>query len=158
MKRGITFIELIVVIGIFLTLIGIASISFVSTRSNISLGTIVSSLITDLSSQQIKSMVGDTEGRPINDTYGIYFEQDKYILFHGLSYSPSDSSNFTIPIKEPVRISSVQLPASSIVFSLRSGQVNGFSNTQNSITFQDSVTGDQKTVIINRYGVITSIN
>lgn len=158
MKRGITFIELIVVIGIFLTLIGIASISLVSTRINVSLDTTISSLIADLSSQQIKSMVGDTEGRATNDTYGIYFEQDKYILFHGLSYSPSDSSNFTISIKEPVRISSVQLPASSIVFSLRSGQVNGFSNTQNSITFQDSVTGEQKTVIINRYGAVTSAN
>lgn len=157
-SAGFTFVEIIVVIGILFTLFGIASLSLVSTRSNVSLDTITSTLITDLSGQQIKSMVGDTEGRAANDTYGVYFEQDKYVLFHGLSYSPSDSSNFTIPIKEPVKISSILLPASSIVFSLRSGQVNGFSSLQNSITLQDFVTGEQKTITINRYGVVISVN
>lgn len=156
-QDGFSFVEIIVVMGILFTLIGIGSLALVSTRSNVSLNTTISTLVSDLKSQQIKSMVGDTEGRATNDAYGIYFEQDKYTLFHGLLYSPSDPSNFSVKLDEPARISSIQLPSSSIIFSLKSGDVVGFSPSQNSLTLQDSVTGEQKTIFINSYGVITSV-
>lgn len=157
-RRGVTFVEIIVVIGILLTLIGIAAVSFVPTRGNISLDTAISELVAELKSQQIKSMTGDTEGRGTNDNYGIYYEQSRYTLFHGSSYSPSDPSNFSIILDDTLKISSILFPSSSIIFSMGSGDIEGFSQTQNSITLEDSTTGRQKTIIINRYGAVTSVN
>ena len=157
-RGGVTFVEIIVVIGILLTLIGIAAVSFVPTRGNISLDTAISELVTELKSQQIKAMSGDTEGRGTNDNYGIYFEQSRYTLFHGTSYSITEPSNVSIMLAGTIRISSVELPSSSIIFEMGEGNVAGFSSTQNSITLEDSITGRQKTIIINRYGVITSVN
>lgn len=157
-RRGVTFVEIIVVIGILITLIGMASISFVPVRSGASLNTAITTLLADLKSQQIKAMVGDTEGTGANENYGIYFEQNKYTLFRGSGYSPSDPSNFSVVIDEQVEISGILFPSSSIIFSIGNGDVIGFSSGQNSITLRDTTSGQQKTIIINRYGVITSVN
>ncbi len=157
-RKGITFVEVIVAIGVLLTLLGIAAVSFVPVRGNLSLDATISTLISDIKSQQIKSMAGDTEGTGANQTYGIYFEQDQYTLFRGSSYLPSGPSNFSVELDDTISISSIALPSSSLIFSAGEGAVVGFSPTQNSIGLTDSVAGTQKTIIINRYGVITSAN
>ncbi|OGH16625.1 MAG: hypothetical protein A3C30_04315 [Candidatus Levybacteria bacterium RIFCSPHIGHO2_02_FULL_40_18] len=157
MKRGITLIEVIIVIGILMTLAGMASISFVPFRSGSILGTAITTLISDLSSQQIKVMAGDTEGRSTNDNYGIYFGTNSYTLFHGDNFDPNDPSNFTINLNEDLQIQST-FPSSQIIFLIKSGEVTSFSETQNSITLEDTVAQDSKTININRYGVVTSLN
>ena len=157
MKRGVTLIEVLVVIGVLLTLIGIASVSFLPFRSKSTLDTAITTLISDIKSQQIKAVVGDTEGRGTSDNYGVHFETNSYTLFHGTIFNPSDTSNFTVALNDGIQIES-RFPSSQIIFSIKSGEVISFSETQNSITLEDTVQGSSKTVDINRYGVITSVN
>lgn len=157
MKRGVTLIETLVVIGILLTLIGIASVSFLPFRSKSTLDTAITTLISDIKSQQIKAVAGDTEGRGTNDHYSVHFETNSYTLFHGSIFNPSDTSNFTVALNDGIQMEPT-FPSSQIIFSIKSGEVISFSETQNSITLEDTVEGSSKTVSINRYGVITSIN
>ena len=157
MKRGVTLIEVLVVIGILLTLIGIASISFLPFRSKSTLDTAVTTLISDTKSQQIKAVAGDTEGRSTSDNYGVHFETNSYTLFHGSIFNPSDTSNFTVALNDGIQIEST-FPSSQIIFSIKSGEVISFSETQNSVTLEDTVEGSSKTVNINRYGVVTEVN
>ena len=157
MKRGVTLIEVLVVIGILLTLIGMASISFVPLRSRSVLDTAITTLISDIKSQQIKAVAGDTEGRSTSDNYGIYFGNNSYVLFHGTSFNPTDPSSFTIALEDNILIESI-FPSSQIIFSIKNGEVVSFSEAQNSITLRDTVAQDSKTININRYGVITAVN
>lgn len=157
MKSGVTLIEVLVVIGILLTLIGMASISFLPFRSKSTLDTAITTLISDTKSQQIKAVAGDTEGRGTNDNYGIHFETNSYTLFHGSIFNPLDSSNFTVALNDGIQLEST-FPSSQIIFSIKSGEIISFSETQNSVTLEDTVEGSSKTVNVNRYGVITSVN
>ena len=157
MKSGVTLIEVLVVIGILLTLIGMASISFLPFRSKSTLDTAVTTLISDTKSQQIKTMAGDTEGRGTNDNYGVHFDTNSYTLFHGSIFNPSDTSNFTVALNDGIQIEST-FASSQIIFSIKSGEVISFSETQNSVTLEDTVEESSKTVNINRYGVITQVN
>ena len=157
MKRGITLIEVIIVVGVLLTLVGMASVSFLPLRSRSFLDTAVTTLVSDLRSQQIKALAGDTEGRSVNDNYGIYFGTNSYTLFHGTSFNPDDPSNFMITLEDNISVNST-LPSSRVIFSIKSGEVLSFSETQNSITLEDTVADNSKTININRYGVVTSVN
>ena len=157
MKSGVTLIEVLVVIGILLTLIGMASISFLPFRSRSTLDTAVTTLISDTKSQQIKTMAGDTEGRGTNDNYGVHFDTNSYTLFHGSIFNPQDTSNFTVALNDGIQIEST-FASSQIIFSIKSGEVISFSETQNSVTLEDTVEESSKTVNINRYGVITQVN
>lgn len=156
MRQGISLIEIIVAIGVFLTLVGMASISFVPYRGKAALDTSATTLISDIRSQQIKAMVGDTEGRSLNDNYGVHFGSDSYTLFHGSGFNPSDSSNFTINLDDKLQIEST-FPSSQVLFSVKNGEILSFTQGQNSITVRDTVTGVVKTININRYGVTTSL-
>lgn len=154
---GFTFIEVIVVVAIFLTLIGLTITNPLNLRESTSINAFVYTLITDIKNQQIKAMVGDTEGRGTPDTYSIYIEPAKYTLFHGQNYSQSDSSNFSITVADQYQLLTT-FPESKIVFSAGSGEIVGFVQNQDTITIRDARTGQQKVITINKYGVVTGIN
>lgn len=154
---GFTFIEVIVVVSIFLTLIGLTIINPLNLRESTSINTFVYTLITDIKNQQIKSMVGDTEGRGIPDTYSIYIESAKYTLFHGQNYFEGDSSNFSVAVDDQYQLLTI-FPGSKIVFAEGSGEIIGFAQNQNTITIKNARTGQQKVITINKFGVVTGIN
>src|SRR5688500_3590048 len=93
--RGFTVIELLLGISIFIILLGIVTLNLNTAKTQTSLSATVETLTADLSQQQLKAMIGDTEGRTTSDTYGIHFDTDSYTLFHG-TYSVSESTNFSI--------------------------------------------------------------
>lgn len=109
-------------------------------------------LVADTKEQQVKAMVGDSEGLADAQPHGIYFEVDRYILFRG-SYSPLEPSNFTINL-DPNLTFSVLPPAQQIVFDKRSGEV---ASAPSSLTLQHAQSGEQKIITINKIGAI-SIN
>ena len=108
--------------------------------------------------QQIKAMIGDTGGRDSNSKYGIYFEPNRYVLFHGDSYDPLDTSNFNVDLSSSLTFSSIDVPSSSIIFYESSGEVYQFDSDANKVTLQGMTNGETKELIINRYGVIEQIN
>lgn len=146
---GFTLVELLVTIGLIGSLIGLTTISLINVQRKVTLSSTITTLISDLKEQQTKAMTGDTGGVS-KDSYGIYLDTNRYILFHGDLFSSTDPSNFAINLAN-IEFSN---PGTSIVFSQVSGEIAAASN----ITLTDITNNQQKTIQINKYGVVTAIN
>lgn len=146
---GFTLVELLVTIGLLGLLIGLTTISLISVQRRVTLSSTITTLISDLKEQQTKAMTGDTGGVSKN-SYGIYFDTNRYILFRGASYSSADPSNFAVDLANI----DFANPGTSIVFARISGEIAAASN----ITLTDITNNQQKTIQINRYGVVTAVN
>jgi len=157
-KRGFTFVELVVVIGIIAMLSSFITLNFFKTQNTVSLETTVSLFISDLKAQQLNMMSGNTNGQAANIPFGIHFDQNRYVLYHSSAYSSNDSGNFVVNLNNGVTFSQINLPNSALVFASGSGEIQGYNQSQNTITLQNGNSGDQKTITVNRYGVITSVN
>lgn len=156
-KKSFTIVELTVVLGMIAILASYVVINLTSVQHSTYMATTVDTFISDLKQQQLKAMVGDTEGRGVNDYYGIYFQTNIYYLFHGANYSFS-TSNQSIPLTNSIEVSATTFPQSQIVFNKGSGEIVGFTAGANTVTLRNIVTDEQKIITINRYGVITQIN
>ena len=156
-KKGFTIVEMTVVLGMMTILLGYAVINLTSVQHTTYVASTVDTFISDLKQQQLKAMVGDTEGRGTNDYYGIHFQTNSYDMFHGSTYT-SLPSNFNIPLTTNIQFSNVAFAQSQIVFNKGDGSIVGFSAGSNTVTIRNTVTGEQKTITLNRYGVITAIN
>lgn len=152
-EKGFTLIELAMSMGILLILSTLVTLTLVHTQHTSSLTTTITSLVTDLKQQQIKAMIGDTQGSASSGNYGIYFEQNKYTLFHGSSYSASDSANFSVALTGTLEFGT---SGESLVFSPLSGEVMNYTSPL-TITVLDTSNNEQKTLTINRYGTISQV-
>jgi prepilin-type N-terminal cleavage/methylation domain-containing protein len=152
-SKGFSLIELMVVTGIFATLIGISTISLVGAQRKSYLNAAVNVFIADLKSQQLRAMVGEEDGSGAAADYGIHFETGSYTQFRG-SYG---TTNFVSNLPGNTNVVTA-FPSSQIVFEKGSGEISGFINGTNTVTFQDPGSGDQKVVTINKYGVVTEVN
>ncbi len=140
--------------GIIAVLFGISSINLLGAKNKVSLNSAVNVLVTDLSQQQLKAMVGDSEGNPIGpNSYGVYFDPSgtKYWLFQGAGYNPADQFNFAVTLGDNIIFSPIP---STVIFTKGSGETG----LANSITVKNSVTNEQRTVSLNQYGIITQNN
>lgn len=155
-QSGLTLIEMLLVVGIIMTLLSISFISISNIRIVSSGSSATTVFISDLKNQQIKAMTGDTEGRGIGDNYGVKVLTDRYILFHGLSYVASDSSNFSIPVDSGHSLSST-FTNGLIIFASNSGELVNFVVNNDSVTITDN-DGSAKTMRFNKYGTVTQIN
>lgn len=156
-NKGIAYIEILVVFGIVGILISFTYINLLGINPRASSQVTQDSVIADLKSQQLKAMDGDTDGGATTENFGVHFESDKYTLFVGSSYLVSNSRNFVIRLDDGISFSSINVPGGDIIFSKGSGEVIGYSSTNNSITIQNN-TGQTRTIIVNQLGVITQVN
>lgn len=158
LKTGLTLIEIVLVTGLTALLIGFTTISLLGTRSQASISSTVDQVIADLKEQQIKAMVGDTEGRLALSEHSVSFEADRYILFHGQTYDPDESSNAVFELDDAVEFTGVTFPSSKVVFATGSGEVVGFVPGSNTLTIRNKNTSEQKTITVNKLGTITQLN
>jgi prepilin-type N-terminal cleavage/methylation domain-containing protein len=149
---GFTIVELIITMGIFAIITSFVTINLLSAQHSATINTTTTTLIADLKQQQTKAMVGDTEGRSSTDQYGIHFDTDKYVLFHG-TYNEGDSTNFEVKLEGSLSFTNIT-GLGNIIFSKGSGESYGLS----SIVLSDSTTNRQKTITINVYGVISNVD
>lgn len=156
-QKGVTLVEVLIVFGIFSILAGLGFVNILNVRSSASVSSSEYTLISDIKNQQIKAMTGDTEGRGVPDTYGIYIQPNQYTLFHGQNYSAGDSSNFTVPITPDFNLSTT-FASNKIVFASGSGEIINFISGQNSIMFTNTSTNVQSTIQLNKHGVIITVN
>lgn len=156
-QAGFTIIEALIVMSIFITLTGLSTINLLNAKHKSSLSTSVDTFIADLKQQQLKAMVGDTEGRAASGNYGIFFGAGTYSFFHD-TYSSADPSNFNASLGDSIQFSNITFPGSQIVFLQGSGEIYNYTDGSNTITIKDIVDNNQKTITINEYGVITAIN
>ncbi len=152
-RKGFTLIELLVAIGIFSTLIGITSISLFSAQRKSYLSASVDIFIADLKSQQLRAMVGEEDSSGNAADYGVHFETTTYTQFR----STYGTSNFVFSLPGSTRVITT-FPSAQIIFLKGSGEISGYSDGLNTVTFQDTNDGSQKIVTINRYGVVTGVN
>lgn len=153
--KGFTLIEVMIVMGVVGLLMGYMSLNVLNSRNSANINTALTTFITDFKNQQTKAMVGDTEGRGVPDTYSIYFNSDKYVLFHGATYVATDSSNFSVTMPQGLTITTT-FPSSKIIFSQGSGEISPFTPGSNTVVITNSSTGQQKIIQINKYGIITA--
>ncbi len=156
-SAGFTLLELVIVIAVTLALLAFATINLFNLPSATTIDTASNTLVEDIKTQQIKAMVGDTEGRGVPDTYGIYFMPTSYVFFHGAAYIANSPDNFTSSLASGYTITTT-FPSSTLVFNKGSGEIVNFSNTQDSITVTDGRTGKQKTMVLNKYGTIVDMH
>lgn len=157
-QKGFTLLEVMITTTIMAILFGVITFNLIRTQNASSGQSNLDKLVSDIKAQQTKAMTGSTEGRATTDNYGIYFMVDKYILFHGSSYVLSETSNYTVDLPSDVQIESTTLPNNTLVFSVLSGEIIGFSQSANSIVFKMVNANEQVMLTLNRYGVITGIN
>ncbi len=152
-SNGFTLIELILVMGIFSVLVAISTISLVNIQHKTSLSANVSIFNADLKQQQLKAMVG--EGDSATTTIykrGIYMQASNYTLFRGSSYVAGDANNFSVSLSPNTQFTA---PNTSIIFEKGSGDVTGGATA---IVLRDTLDNSQKTISVNKYGVVTGIN
>lgn len=150
-QEGFTLIEIIIGLGIVLILFAIILFNLRGTQQNISVSATQNSLVSDLRSQQLKTMAGSIGGST-SDDFGIHFMTDRYILFHGPSYNSSDTSNHEVMLTPGVKVLSTTLPSNTALFSKTSGELEDYTPSNNSIILKSN--SEQKTMTLNRYGVV----
>lgn len=156
-QKGFTFTEVIIVITVISVLFGFIVVNLLDFQSKKSVESEIDLIISDIKTQQGKAMLSKLENGLTGD-YGVYFEQNKYTLFQGSSYLPSNPTNFQISLNQNLEFQNLLFPDSQIIFLKGSGEISGFIDNQNSFIIKDTANNNQKTIIFNRYGVITGIN
>lgn len=154
---GFTLTELIITLGILTILTGLTSVNLLGFYAKNTLNTSTPVLISDLRQQQLKAMIGDTEGSTSHAAYGVYFQPDRYTLFQGSAYSVSGTANFDIVLNSDLQFSNIILPSSQIVFASGSGEVANYNPSFDYVTLKNVTTDETKTIRINQYGTIIDI-
>jgi len=148
-QRGFTLVELMVVVLLTTTLLGFATISLVRSQQGISLTSVEEILVADLRQQQLKAMIGDTEGRASSDFYGIHFDSNRYVLFHGTTYSSLDASNSIINLQNNMQFNNSNY---DVIFSKLSGTTSA-----TIVELNDNTSSKLKRIHLNIFGVVNQV-
>lgn len=130
-RNGFTIIEVLVVLAISITLITIGYVRAVGIERRAPIGATVDTLIADLRGLQTKAMTGVWPR-----TYRMRLPD--------------------YPVPDNITITTT-FPGSVIEFTKGSGDVAGFIAGNNTVTVTQTLTGEKKTITINRYGAVTSV-
>jgi prepilin-type N-terminal cleavage/methylation domain-containing protein len=154
-QSGFTLIELLMVIGIFGILVMVATVNMIKPQVSASIYNATSTLMADIKQQQLKAMLGDTQGETSSQAFGVYFETNQYTLFNGTSYNAGDPNNFVISLQDGMIITNINFPSSQVVFSKRSGEISEYLLGSDNITIRHDSAGEEKTITTNKYGALT---
>src|SRR5258706_7052424 len=154
--QGFTLVELLIVMGIALIILGMITFNLAGTQRSTSINASVNKIVADIDSQRLKSMSGTTVSPSASDSFGVSFQSNKYVLFHGTAFNSGDSSNYSVNLDNSVLVSST-FPGNVVVFSQASGEVANFASSSNTITINNTGGTEQKVLTINWLGVITNI-
>lgn len=153
-QRGFTIIELIVGMGIFLTILAISMVNISRLPGSSAKSSGYDLLVADIKSQQTESMMGDLNDGIVHDNYGIYFTVHSYTFFKGDALNPSDPANFTINLDPNISLSDITFKDSMLIFEKGSGEVINYASNQNSLSVKDDQSGEVKLLNINKYGAV----
>ena len=157
-KRGFLLIELAIIFGMMAIFVGMTTINIFGSSRKASLTATVDTLVADIRSQQTKAMTGTTDNLGLPPAYGVHFDTNQYVLFHGSSYSASLLSNATVPLDTRERFTNILFTNGNVIFASRSGEFIGYVPASDMVTINQLDSGESKVVQLNRYGIVTSIN
>lgn len=137
--RGFTLVEILVVIAILMTLFAIGTPFFNSYNSQHILIRTNQEILETLRLAQTRSMTGFS-----NSQHGVHFEEEKFVLFKGVSYNPDADTNVELGISPKISISDISFSGSeNAIFTKREGAGTEGSvtlSTSDGISYQISVT------------------
>ncbi len=133
--QGFTFIEILVVMGMVGILLALGTVRVADIGRRAPLTSTVTTVLADLRGAQTKAMAGANQ---TSDTISI-----------GTTHYTVDSSVISLP--DHITMTTT-FPGSVIEFTKGSGDVAGFTPGSNTITVTQELTGEAKTITINRYG------
>ncbi len=110
-KRGITAMELLVVIAVLAIIFAVALPQFSKIRENAVLKDAVNTVLSSIDKAKNQTIASLNSSE-----YGVRFESDKVIIFKGTAYSAGTSTNEVINITSPASISNVTLAGASSTF------------------------------------------
>ena len=157
-QRGFTLPELLLTLGILTILFSIIAISLSYVDQRTASNTKASVVTTDIKGQQIKAMTGEAGAGGTLSDQGVYFEQNRYVLFRGNTYNPANTTNFSIDLADNLEFSDISLPGGQIIFAATSGEVSNYDSNLNTVTLRNTTNGETKTITINSIGSIVSVN
>lgn len=157
-QEGFSLIELLLVVGLLTVLLGIVTINLLTSQGKASLSATIDVFISDMKQQQTKTMVGDNQGEGSAESYGIYFEANRYVLFKGTIYVNGAASNIEVPLEDNIQFSTINFPNNSLVFVIGSGEISEFNDLTSSAIISNTANEESKTILFNKYGVITAVN
>ena len=103
-KKGITVIELLIVITVLGIIFSVALPRFSKIRESQVLKDAASDVLSSLNKAQSQTLASVN-----SSSYGVHFQSDKVIIFKGKVFSASDANNETISITVPASVSNVTL-------------------------------------------------
>jgi type II secretory pathway pseudopilin PulG len=158
MHRAFTLAELLIVGGIMAMMLTLGIGNLLGSQRKSQMTTTVNTLVSDIRDQRIKAMTGDTEGTGVVSSYGIYFETDEYTVFRGGSYTEGAPGNFEVKLDPTLTFSTTSFPGNIMVFAAGSGEIVGWTGTENTVTLTEPDSGATKIISLNKYGVPIAIN
>lgn len=117
-NKGITIVELMIVIAIIIILVAVALPKFSEMR-NIE--------VLKSATEDVLSMINKARTQTLSSVdsseYGVHFQSDKVIIFKGTNYSAGASTNEELLILTPANISNINLTsgATNLYFSRLTG-------------------------------------
>ncbi len=147
--RGLTVIELIVVMGIMAVIITATSFNLLSGQRQVVKSGMVEQVVADVRSQQSKTMSGDGTG----STFGVHFDTSSYVLFTGSVYDANDSSNFVVSLDNNVQFVT-SFSGNNIIFTPVSGEVTNYVSGSDTISVIDATDNSVYVLHVNQYGVV----
>lgn len=150
LRRGFTYVELLVVSGIMAVMIGLGISSVNRLQTQTSASSYLQQIVADMRSTQLAAMNGATGASAT--AAGVYFENNRYTLFYGTSYSPGNSQNFIVTLDSPWELSTT-ISNNTLVFEPGSGLITSIVSGQRAVSITRSDTGESATIYLNRYGV-----
>lgn len=148
-----TYVELMMVLGILGVLLSISILSIGPLIAKTNVTVPVQVLLADAASMQLKSMRREQGAAGQTTPFSIYFEAQKYVLFQGTVYNPSDPENIVIVLPDDLTFSTIALPSSTILFERGSGDFTEYAPGTSSVTMTQVSTGASAVVQFNRYGI-----
>lgn len=152
--QGFTLIEVLLVIGLMGILTVLVVVNLVRPQTSASLDGTVNTLVADIKSQQLKAMSGESLSATTAQEHSIRLQTNNYTLFKGTTYSGADADNFVVTLQTGITLANT-FPSGTLIFSKASGEISGFTAGSNTITITNSISGQAKTITLNRYGAIT---
>lgn len=156
MNKAFTLIEVALIIAVISILLSISTFNLLNFQDHATLDTTIETFISDVKQQQLKAMSGSTEGNQTTAPFGIFIENHRYTLFTGTTFNSSDPLNFTLSLNDTITITTT-FSQNRFFFIKGSGEIQNFTQGSNTITFIHTPSNLQKTITINKYGVITSV-
>lgn len=140
--------------GVIGLLFGVSSLVLTGLIPKASVRAQAEVLVSQLRQQQLKAMSGATEGLDESGSYGVYFGDNYYTLFHGSAYDPDSSRNYTVTLDDPAQLSTT-FTDRQVVFASGSGEVAEYTADRNNCTIFRTDTINALSLDLNQYGVVT---